>query len=336
MIWLLSVGMQVNILSLKFGSSKLGKPMALSNFNKGQIVKKSQPVQNISSTADSLYAVVSTYPKRSKEGQLMNWCQAHGHPRLIDFPTHRKVTIACNTKKVNAGSDRKVSEHIVHHSLLCMRLCSHRPVSVIMLTYALQRKQLQCAGEHQNWTIEQWEKVVQSDESHFLDVPWKEGKLGNLRSCHSLGCYLLWQVQYCITYLRTVADLEHTIHGKQYVQGCQTQCKNGSGMVSGTRVQGVGSASKFWISEMCRTNKFDPWRPHLTTFWDYRMCCYSNILVLDTADSSELFWQQKWDLHNTRQVVIVFGWLRYVWFVLGHQVCLKKLRTPLLRHYSAL
>lgn len=141
-IWQLSVGMQVNILSLKFGSSKLSKPMDLSNFDRGQIVKKSQPVQNISSTADSPSAVVSTYPKRSKEGQLVNWWQAHRRPRLIDFPSHRKVTEARNTKKVHAGSDRKVSEHTVHPSLLCMRLCSHRPFS--MLTYALRRKQLQC------------------------------------------------------------------------------------------------------------------------------------------------------------------------------------------------
>ena len=51
---------------------------------------------------------------------------------------------------------------------LRLGLHSHRPVRVPMLTPVHRWKCQQWAHEHQNWTTEQWEKVVWSDESCFL------------------------------------------------------------------------------------------------------------------------------------------------------------------------
>ncbi|ROL50430.1 Serine/threonine-protein kinase pim-2 [Anabarilius grahami] len=64
----------------------------------------------------------------------------------------------------NAGSDRKLSEYTVHHSLLHMGLHSCRPVRVPMLTPVHRRKCQQWAREHQNCTTEQWKKVALYDE----------------------------------------------------------------------------------------------------------------------------------------------------------------------------
>ena len=99
-------------------------------------------------------------------------------PRLIDargerrlarvVRSNRRATGAQTAEKVNAGSDRKVSEHTVHLSLLRMGLRSRRPVRVPMLTRVHRQKRLQWAREHQNWTTEQWKKVARSDESRFL------------------------------------------------------------------------------------------------------------------------------------------------------------------------
>ncbi|KAF7656892.1 hypothetical protein LDENG_00035110 [Lucifuga dentata] len=66
----------------------MDKHKDLSDFDKGQIVMARRLGQNISKTAAlvgcSLSAVVSTYHKWSKEGQLVNWRQGHGRSRLID------------------------------------------------------------------------------------------------------------------------------------------------------------------------------------------------------------------------------------------------------------
>lgn len=160
----------------------MGKRKDLSDFDKGQIVMARRLGQSISKTAAlvgcSRSAVVSTYQKWSKEGKAVNHRQGRGRPRLIDargerrlarvVRSNRRATVAQIAEKVNAGSDRKVSEHTVHHSLLRMGLRSRRPVRVPMMTPVHCRKRLQWAREHQNWTTEQWKKVAWSDESRFL------------------------------------------------------------------------------------------------------------------------------------------------------------------------
>ena len=160
---------------------KMGKNKDLSDFEKGQIVMARRLGHSISRTAGlvgcSRFAVVSTYQKWSKEGQPVNRRQGHGRPRLIDtrgerrlarvVQLHRKATVAQIAEKLNAGCDRKVSEHTVHRSLLRMGLRSHRPVKEPLLTPVLRRQRLQWARERQNWTVEQWKKVAWSGESRF-------------------------------------------------------------------------------------------------------------------------------------------------------------------------
>jgi len=123
-------------------AGKMGKRKDLSEFDKGQIVMARRLGQSISKTAAlvgcSRSAVVSIYQKWSKEGTVVNRRQGHGRPRLIDargerrlarvVRSNRRATVAQIAQEVNAGSDRKVSEYTVHHSLLHMGLHSCRPV----------------------------------------------------------------------------------------------------------------------------------------------------------------------------------------------------------------
>ncbi len=61
---------------------------------------------------------------------VVNRRQGHGRPRLIDargerrldhvVQSNRQAFVAQIAQEVNAGSDGKVSEYTVHHSLLCM------------------------------------------------------------------------------------------------------------------------------------------------------------------------------------------------------------------------
>ncbi|KAK3508236.1 hypothetical protein QTP70_017665 [Hemibagrus guttatus] len=151
-------------------SGKMGKLKDLSEFEqKGQIVMARPLDQSISKTAAlvgcSRSAVVSIYQKWSKKGTVVNQRQGHGRPRLIDargerrlarvVRSNRQATVAQTVaEEVNAGSDRKVSEYTVHHSLLRTGPHSYRSVRVSMLTPVHHRKHQQWAREHQNWTTE--------------------------------------------------------------------------------------------------------------------------------------------------------------------------------------
>ena len=62
------------------------------------------------------------------ERTVVNWWQGHEQPRLIDtcgewtlacvVQSNRRATVVQIAEEVNAGSDTKVSEYTVHHSLL--------------------------------------------------------------------------------------------------------------------------------------------------------------------------------------------------------------------------
>ncbi|ROL41697.1 hypothetical protein DPX16_9288 [Anabarilius grahami] len=113
--------------------------------------------QSISKTAAlvgcSWSAVVSIFQKWSKEGTVVNRQQGHGQSRFTDargerrlareVRSNRRATVAQIAQEVNAGSDRKVSEYTVHHSLLRMELHNRRPVRVPMLTPVHRRKRQQ-------------------------------------------------------------------------------------------------------------------------------------------------------------------------------------------------
>ncbi len=118
---------------LGFRSRKMGKGKDLSEFDMGQIVMARWLDQSISKTAAlvgcSVSAVISIYQKWFKEGTAVNQRQGHGWPRLIDTRGERRLdcvvwsnrlaSVAQIAQEVNVGSDIKVSEHTVHHSLLC-------------------------------------------------------------------------------------------------------------------------------------------------------------------------------------------------------------------------
>lgn len=132
--------------------------------------------------------VISIYQKWCKEGEAASRRQGHGRPRLIDalgerrlarmVETDRAATVAQIAEKVNAVSDRKISEYTVHRSLLRMglrrkkvssaSLLANVQVSASMGTDAHRQRRLDWALEYQNWTMEQWKSVAWSSASRFV------------------------------------------------------------------------------------------------------------------------------------------------------------------------
>lgn len=213
----------------------MGKRKDLSDFHKGQIVMARRLGQSISETAGlvgcSRSAVVSTFQKWSKEGQPVNRRQGHGRPRLIDaraerrllrvVQTHRMATVAQIAEQVNAGSDKKVSEHTVHRSLLRLGLRNRRLTRTPVLDApcsgpAAAVHRLQWAREHQNWTPEQWKKVVWSGQSRF-SLEQADGRVRVRRlsgdaaepRCGTGSCVTLWAM-FCWETLGPALQVEDT------------------------------------------------------------------------------------------------------------------------------
>ncbi len=121
----------------------------------------------------------------------MNQDQDHEYPRLTNacgeqrllhlFWSHRRACVDQISEKLNAGHDRKVSEHTVHPLLLYVW------------------------GHNGHVTTEQWKKFARSDESRFLldqvdgwcwcqgkrwqqDALWEEGRLVEAVLCSGQFC----------------------------------------------------------------------------------------------------------------------------------------------------
>ncbi|KAE8297395.1 Transposable element Tcb1 transposase Transposable element Barney transposase [Larimichthys crocea] len=200
----------------------MGKNKDLSDFDKGQIVVARRLGHSISKTAAlvgcSRSAVVSIYQQWSKEGTAVNRRQGHGRPRLIDargerklarvVQSNRQATVAQIAEKVNAGSDRKVSEHTVHRSLLRMGLRCHRPIRVPMLTPIHCQKRQQWALKHQHWTAEQWKKVAWSDVRR---LPGK-----HMAQAGGGGSVMLWAM-FCWETLGPVIHVDVTLTPTTYL-----------------------------------------------------------------------------------------------------------------------
>ena len=181
----MKVKMSSSKLMDRLKARKMGRCKDLSNFYRDQIVMASWLGQSISKSAALPVLLWSYLPKvvqgrKSSEPAPGSWvAKAHrstwgahvGWPMWSDATD--KLLLLKLLKKFMLVLIEKMSEHTMHHTLLCMGLRSCRPVRVPMLTPAHCRKSLQWAPEHSNGTTEQWKKVA-GLMNHVLDVLDKE------------------------------------------------------------------------------------------------------------------------------------------------------------------
>ncbi len=80
----------------------------------------------------------------------------------------RKATVTQITTRYNQVMQNTISECTTHRTLKQMGYNSRRPHRVPLLSAKNRKRRLQFAQAHQNWTIENWNNVVWSDESRFL------------------------------------------------------------------------------------------------------------------------------------------------------------------------
>lgn len=85
--------------------------------------------------------------------------------------SHRIATVGQISEKINAGYNRKVSEHIVNHRLLHIGLRSHRPVRPLDLWRYLDKRHILHGGK---WHVSH---MVQWQGTH-LDMGWAAAAWG--------------------------------------------------------------------------------------------------------------------------------------------------------------
>ncbi len=80
----------------------------------------------------------------------------------------RNATVTQITTCYNWGIQKSISECTTHQILKQMGYSNRRAHRVLLLSAKSRKLRLQFAWAHQNWTQDDWKKVVWSDESRFL------------------------------------------------------------------------------------------------------------------------------------------------------------------------
>lgn len=159
----------------------MGKKRDLTEFERGMIVGARSVGASISKTAGlvkcSRAAVVNVYREWTTTQKTGSQRRACGRHRLLDarserrlakiVRTNRKASVRQIAANLNEGTSVKASERTVRRTLHRMGYGSRRPIRKPLLSAFNRRRRLQFAKEHKDWTVDDWKKVMWSDESRF-------------------------------------------------------------------------------------------------------------------------------------------------------------------------
>ncbi len=105
------------------------------------------------------------------------------------FRNDRKATLTQITTRYNQGMQNIISERTTRRTLKQMGYSSRRPHRVLHLLAKNRKQRLQFTPAHQNWTIEDWKKMlpglmsldfccdIQMVESYLAWRTWKHGSI---------------------------------------------------------------------------------------------------------------------------------------------------------------
>ena len=122
-------------------------------------------------------ASVSRILKRNKENLTLSPMKRSGRPRKTTPRTDRKIRRLLQEKPFLSSTDIKrsvpelaeLSVRTIRHRLSKdLKLPSRKPLKKPLLTPKMAKKRLEFCNQYKGWTSENWQKVMFSDESTFL------------------------------------------------------------------------------------------------------------------------------------------------------------------------
>ena len=97
-------------------------------------------------------------------GKILNERDRRSLKRLVK--KNRRSSVQMITSEFNEGT-KKVSPRTIRRELKNMHLRKCKSTKKLLVSATNRKKRLEFARNHRNWTVEQWKKVVWSDESRF-------------------------------------------------------------------------------------------------------------------------------------------------------------------------
>ncbi len=113
------------------------------------------------------FNVTGNLRDRPRSGRKANLTASDDRYILICSKRDRMKSVPILTNEFNSSRDRRVSSSTVRRSLLKSKMFGRVAAKKPLLRRQNVKKRLEFARNHVNWTLEQWSRVLFTDESKF-------------------------------------------------------------------------------------------------------------------------------------------------------------------------
>ena len=158
----------------------MGKLVQISKISKSKVIllkEEGYKNKDIASRLGISEASVCRILKRNKENVTLSPMKRSGRPRKTTPRTDRKIQRLLQAKPFLSSTEIKrsvpeladVSIRTIRHRLnKDLKLPARKPLKKPLLTPKMAKKRLEFCKQYKSWTSENWQKVMFSDESTFL------------------------------------------------------------------------------------------------------------------------------------------------------------------------
>lgn len=113
------------------------------------------------------YAETGSFERKEGSGRKRKTTEREDRDLKFEILKNRFLSASALKREMENTNYANVSVRTVERRLNELGFMSRRPVKKPLLTEKMKRNRLQWAKSHENWTFEDWSRVIFSDESKF-------------------------------------------------------------------------------------------------------------------------------------------------------------------------